>query len=115
MATLTYELRAVETAHDRLGLTYAEIASALTANESTLHRWRNGEREPTPVYLRRLDSLAEFMAELERMVKDPAHARWWLDRPVPLLDNRTPRDLLLEGRIEKLTGLLYNVNSGNAL
>lgn len=42
-------------------------------------------------------------------------ARYRLDRKVPALQGRTPREVLLAGRIERLTGLLTSFNTGNAL
>jgi transcriptional regulator with XRE-family HTH domain len=115
MPTLTHELRAVEQAHDLLGLTYAEVARAIKADESTVHRWRSGDSTPSPIFLDRLDALGELLAELRRTVKDQATARYWLDRKVPALQGRTPREVLLVGRIERLTGLLASFNAGNAL
>jgi hypothetical protein len=116
MATiLSHELAAIERAREVLDLTYDEIATALKADDSTLHRWRKGDTEPSPIFLSRLDSLGEFLAELQRTVKDPLTARYWLDRPVPALHNQTPRTVLLEGKIDRLTALLSNFNAGNAL
>lgn len=115
MATLAHELRAVEQAHDLLGLTYAEVARAIRADESTIHRWRSGDSVPSPVFLDRLDALGELLGELRRTVKDQVTARYWLDRKVPVLQGRTPREVLLAGRIERLTGLLTSFNAGNAL
>lgn len=115
MATLTPALRAIEHGHDFLGLTYAELARAIKADESTLHRWRAGDTEPSPVFLDRLEALGEFLTELERTVKDAVTARYWLDRSIPALQGRTARALLLEGRIERLTAMLSGFNAGNVL
>lgn len=115
MTTLTHELRAVEQAHDLLGLTYADVARAIKADESTIHRWRAGDSEPSPIFLDRLDALGELLSELRRTVKDKATARYWLDRAVPALGGRTPREVLLAGRLERLTALLAGFNAGNAL
>lgn len=115
MATLAHQLRAVEQAHDLLGLTYAEVARAIKADESTVHRWRSGDSEPSPIFLDRLDALGELLTELRRTVRDQATARYWLDRAVPALGGRTPRELLFAGRIERLTGILMSFNAGNVL
>lgn len=115
MPTLAHQLRAVEQAHDLLGLTYAEVARAIKADESTVHRWRSGDSEPSPIFLDRLDALGELLTELRRTVRDQATARYWLDRAVPALGGRTPRELLLAGRIERLTGILTSFNAGNVL
>lgn len=112
MAVLARRLHAVEEAHDRLGLTYRAVAAALRADESTLHRWRGGETEPSPVFLDRLAALEEFLAEVARTFRSDAAARRWLDREVPELDGRTPRELLLAGRVERLTAILLALNLG---
>jgi hypothetical protein len=115
MPTLAQRLRALEQAHDLLGLTYAEVALAIKADESTVHCWRSGDSEPSPIFLDRLDALGELLTELRRIVRDQATARYWLDRAVPALGERTPRELLLAGRIEKLAGILTSFNAGNEL
>lgn len=112
IAVLARQLRAVEEAHDRLDLTYREIARALRADESTLHRWRAGDTEPSPVFLHRLEILGEFLRELTRTFRSDEAARDWLDRNVPDLDGRTPREVLVSGRMEWLTALLLALNTG---
>lgn len=113
MATLTPELQAVEKAHDRLGLTYREIADAINATESTLHRWRKGEGpDPTPVFLARLEALDAFLIELGRTFRDWNDARAWLDQGIPFLQHRTPRTMILNGHVDRVTGVLYAINAG---
>jgi transcriptional regulator with XRE-family HTH domain len=111
--TLTPRLRFVEDAHDALGLTYRQLAAAIGADESTLHRWRSGESEPRSVFLSRMDALHEFQRELSDLVT-PQAARAWLRMPIPALDGRRPVDLLEEGRIEPLTRLLMRMNLGTS-
>ena len=112
MQVLTEEVAAVERAHDRLGLSYREIAGALRADESTVHRWRSGTTEPSRVFIDRLEALQEFMDELGPTFRSKDAARGWLDRPVPDLGGRTPRALLLGGRLERVTRLLLRLNIG---
>lgn len=109
--TLATRLRYVEQAHEALGLTYRQLAAALGADESTLHRWRSGESAPRSIFLLRMDALHEFQQELLDVVT-PGAAREWLRTPVPALGGRRPIDLLEEGRIEPLTRLLMRMNLG---
>jgi transcriptional regulator with XRE-family HTH domain len=111
--TLASQLRYVEEAHDALGLTYRQLAAAIGADESTLHRWRSGESEPRSIFLSRMDALHEFQQELLDVVP-PGKAREWLRTSVPVLDGRRPVDLLEEGRIETLTRLLMRMNLGTS-
>lgn len=112
MAVLDARLRAIERAHEQLDLSYRDIASALRADESTVHRWRSGATDPSPVFLDRLEALGELLEELDRTFRSLEGAREWLDRTVVELDDRRPRDLLLEGRMERLTAVLMALNLG---
>ena len=112
MPVLPRRLRAVERAHQYLDLSYREVARLLRADESTLHRWRSGESEPSPVFLDRLESLGELLDELDRTFRDSEHARAWLQREVPELGGRRPWDLLSAGRIERVTAALLALNLG---
>lgn len=112
MAVLQRRLRAVERAHEYLDLSYREVAELLRADESTLHRWRAGTSEPSPVFLDRLESLDELLEELDRTFPAPEHVQAWLQREVPELEDRRPADLLSEGRIERVTAVLLALNLG---
>ena len=110
---LATQLRYLEEAHDVLGLTYRQVAAAIGADESTLHRWRAGDTGPRTVFLSRMDALHEFQQELLDLVP-PAAAGEWLRTPIEALDGRRPADLLEEGRIEPLTRLLMRMNLGTS-
>lgn len=112
MAVLQRQLRAIERAHEYLDLSYREIANAIRADESTLHRWRAGTTEPSPVFLDRLESLSRFLDQLDDTFRDPEHARSWLEREVPELQGRRPLDELSEGRMERITAVLLALNLG---
>lgn len=112
MAVLDRRLRSVERAHADLDLSYREVAELLRADESTLHRWRSGESDPSPVFLDRLESLGELLDELNQTFRDSEHARAWLQREVPELEDHRPIDLLAEGRLERVTAVLLALNLG---
>ncbi|HEX8243530.1 MAG TPA: antitoxin Xre/MbcA/ParS toxin-binding domain-containing protein, partial [Longimicrobium sp.] len=76
------------------------------------HRWRRGEVVPTAVFLGRLNSLGDLLTELNRTFGGAGHARDWLTRPVPALQQRTPREVILAGQMDRITGLLYALNAG---
>jgi transcriptional regulator with XRE-family HTH domain len=115
MATLLRELEAVERLHDEFGFTYNDLAAAVNTGESTLHRWRSGDgAPPTPVFLARLSALDAFLAELRRTFRKKGDARKWLDERVPALRGETPRQMILAGHVDRVTGVLYAVNAGIA-
>jgi uncharacterized protein (DUF2384 family) len=113
MAVLSPHVQAIENAHEYLGLSYQKIAEAIKADESTLHRWRGGG-EPSPVFAARIEALEEFLDELKETFRRGQDAREWLGTEVQALKGRRPIDLIGEGRLEVLTGLLYALNSGMA-
>lgn len=114
MATLL-ELGAVERMHDDFGFTYSELAAAVNTSESNLHRWRSGTgAAPTPVFLAGLAALNVFLAELGRTFRDDREARSWLDERVPALQGQTPRRMILDGNVDRVTGVLYAFNAGMA-
>jgi transcriptional regulator with XRE-family HTH domain len=112
MATLVRELAAVERLHDDFGFSYGQLAQALSTNETTLHRWRAGNSaEPTPVYLKRLAAFEVFLEELDDLF-DPRLAREWLDQTLKALKGKSPRTMILEGHVDRVTGILYAINAG---
>jgi hypothetical protein len=105
------QLRTIEEAHERLGLSYGEIAESLGADEGMLERWRQGEFVP-PVVFERLNELQAFKTELGRTFGSPADERAWLDRSLATLGHRAPRALIRAGEVDRLTSLLYALNAG---
>jgi uncharacterized protein (DUF2384 family) len=116
VATIVRELEAVERLHGEFGFRYGELAQALNASEPTLHRWRRGAGgEPTAVYLKRLEALEAFLEELDDLFADVQAARAWLDKPLSVLKDRTPRQMILDGHVDRVTGILYALNAGVSL
>lgn len=112
MPTLTRELASVERLHDDFGFSYGQLAQALNTNETTLHRWRAGNGgEPTPVYLKRLAAFDDFLDELDDLF-DPARALEWLDQDLRVLKGKSPRAMIVEGNVDRVTGILYTINAG---
>jgi transcriptional regulator with XRE-family HTH domain len=110
--SLISQLQYIDEAHEMLGLTWRQLAGALGADESTLHRWRSGESEPRAVYVSRMEALKEFQTELFDAMR-PEPAREWLNIEVPSLGGRRPIDLLMEGNIEPLTRIMMRLNMGS--
>jgi uncharacterized protein (DUF2384 family) len=104
-------LPGIDQAQAELDLTLKQIAQAVHADESTLHRWRSGVT-PSPVFLARLAALDDLVGEMRVTFRDAEAARKWLHQPLPSLKGRSPLDMILEGKAEVLTGMLYALNSG---
>jgi uncharacterized protein (DUF2384 family) len=116
MATILRELEALERLHDDFGFSYAQLAKALNTSEPTLHRWRRGSGgEPTPVYLKRLEAFEAFLSELDDLFASKRAATAWLDRSLSVLKDQTPREMILAGHVDRVTGVLYALNAGVSL
>ncbi len=113
MALQLQELEALERLRDDFGFTYDDLAAALVTNASTLHRWRGGT-EPTPIYVQRLAAFASFLDELDAFLV-PEAQRPWIDTPREVFKRETPRQLILAGNVDRVTGVLYAMNSGAPL
>jgi uncharacterized protein (DUF2384 family) len=111
MPASTLPLPGIDAAERVLGLSLKEIARAVHANESTLHRWRAGSL-PTPVFLARLETLDELARELNATFRTDEIARAWLHQTVPALRGARPIDLIRQGRAETVTGILLALNLG---
>ncbi len=116
MATIVRELEALERLHREFGYTYAQLAEALNTSEPTLHRWRRGDGgEPTPVYLKRLEALEAFLEELDELFASKRAAAAWMEKPLAVLKDRTPRAMIVDGHVDRVTGVLYALNAGVSL
>jgi uncharacterized protein (DUF2384 family) len=82
--------------HDLGHLSAADIAWATRADESTARAWIRGDRSPSG---QRADRLAELSAIVERAVNlmAPTYIPVWMRKPVGLLDDRKPLDLVRSG------------------
>jgi hypothetical protein len=115
MATTIRELDALERLHADFGFTYEALADALRTTTSTVHRWRAGDGgAPTPVYLHRLAAIGAFFEELD-LLMDRAGAVAWMDTALPYLKGQTPRQLIMAGHVDRVTGLVMAMNAGMPL
>src|SRR3954467_11924243 len=77
-------------------LSAADIARATGANETTVRAWLRGSRSPSG---QRAERLAEPSSIVERLarVMQPEYVPVWLRKPVPLLDDDKPLDVIAAG------------------
>lgn len=82
--------------HEIGHLSAADIAWATKADESTVRAWIRGDRSPRAV---RAERLAELSAIVERAVNlmEASYLPVWMRKPVGLLDDRKPLDLVRSG------------------
>ena len=103
---------AVDETHRALALTYKQIASILRVDEGRLKRWRSGKSVPSRAFLNRLENLDEFLAEVRATFGTSNAPRRWIRARAPEFNDHRPLDLLLDGRIERVTAALRALNVG---
>jgi hypothetical protein len=101
-------LPGIDSAQAYLGMTLGQIAQAVGTDELRLDQWRSGA-VPSPIFMARL---AALVAEMRITFSNREAAQEWLHRPLLTSERRSPLDLILDGKAEELTGMLYALNSG---
>lgn len=108
------ELDAVERAHRELDLSYREIARVIGADESSLHRWRRGESDPSLVFVRQLRQLGRCLDQLASVFSSWERARAWMTSQPELLSGERPIDVLQDGETDRVIGALYVLEETSA-
>ena len=82
--------------HDLGHLSATDIAWATRADESTVRAWIRGGRSPSG---QRAERLVELSAIIERLVNvmQPDYVPVWMRKPIGLLDDHKPLDLVRSG------------------
>jgi uncharacterized protein (DUF2384 family) len=82
--------------HDEAHLTTEEIAAATGAAPSTARAWVALTRVPSGERAKRVAELSAIVERLLR-VMDAEYIPVWLAKPIPLLDDEKPLDLIARG------------------
>jgi hypothetical protein len=108
------DLRGLERAREKLQLEWDEMAAIVGVDRTTLYRWRTGESKPRPIAWTRLTQLDELLEMLTRIFAGPDLARKWLktSRPASLGGDATPLEVMKNGRIDRVLGLLQFLARG---
>jgi len=102
MTALASEARRV---HDAAGLTDSVIAAATGAKPSTVRDWLSGRSSPTGSRAARLIELSAMTDRLAR-VMDASYISVWLNRPLEVLDDDKPVELLARGEYRRVAKLI---------
>jgi transcriptional regulator with XRE-family HTH domain len=91
-------------------LSVADIARATGANETTVRAWLRGSRSPSG---ERAERLAELSAIVERVARlmQPDFVPVWMRKPVPVLDDDKPLDVIAAGDYRRVSRALANLES----
>src|SRR3954471_20877783 len=91
-------------------LSAADIARATGANETTVRAWLRGTRSPSGARAERLTELSAIVERLARVMQ-PAYVPVGMRKPVPLLDDDKPLDVIAAGDYRRVSRLLAGLES----
>lgn len=104
-ASLAQETRRIaELGH----LTAAQLATATGGDLSSARRWLRGTQAPTGVHAERALELAALVERLAQ-VMEPSYITVWLSKPVALLNDRRPIDVIRVGQFRKVSRLVSSL------
>ncbi|SRR6266496_4935465 len=95
-------------------LTVADIARATGANETTVRAWLRDQRSPSGTYAERLVELSSLVERLVRVMQ-PTYVPVWMRKPVPLLDDDKPLDVIAAGDYRRVSRVLAGLEASGAI
>lgn len=103
---------AAEAAHVReVGhLSVADLARATRADQSTVRAWLREARSPSTERAERLAELASIVERLSQ-VMDPDYIPVWMRKPVGLLDDDKPLDVIAAGDYRRVSRVIASLES----
>ena len=95
-------------------LSTSDIARATGADETTVRAWIREDRSPSG---RRAERLAELSALVERLVRvmNPEYVPVWMRKPIPLLDDDKPLDVVAAGEYRRVSRVIAGLESSGAI
>jgi len=107
---------ASEAAHikDTGNLTVPDIARATGANETTVRAWLRDERSPSGAHAERLAQLSSIVERLVRVMQ-ATYVPVWMRKPIPLLDDDKPLDVIAAGDYRRVSRVLAGLEASGAV
>ena len=95
---------------DALGV--AEVARILGVHPRTIERRRGARKAPRPLEAQRAEKLRDIWRELLALFT-LENAIYWLNHPVPVLENRRPVDVMTEeGGLDRVREVVGRMSWG---
>lgn len=107
---------ASEAAHirDTGNLTVPDIARATGADETTVRAWLRDERSPSSAHAERLAELSSIVERLVRVMQ-ATYVPVWVRKPIPLLDDDKPLDVIAAGDYRRVSRVLAGLEASGAV
>lgn len=96
-----------------VGLSDADLARATGAAKSTARAWINETNPPTGQRAERIIELAAMVERLER-VMERDYIPVWLRKPIPMLDEDKPLDLIGQGEYRRVAKVISGLEGTGA-
>lgn len=95
-------------------LSTSDIARATGADETTVRAWIREVRSPSGS---RAERLVELSALVERLVRvmDPEYVPVWMRKPIPLLDDDKPLDVIAVGEYRRVSRVVAGLEASGAI
>ena len=94
-------------------LSVPDIARATGANETTVRAWLRGVRSPSGTYSERLAELSSLVERLVNLMQ-PTYVPVWMRKPIPLLDDDKPLDVIAAGDYRRVSRVLAGLEASGA-
>ena len=103
--------RRIDSIVEKGGINSRDIANVLSIRPETVSRWNQGKAFPQRDAERRLLDL-EFVVDLLSELYSPDEARLWLLSRQRSLDDKSPVQLISDGRIEDVIACVHRLRDG---
>lgn len=99
--------------HEIANLSPGDIARATGADETTVRAWIRDVQSPSG---KRAERLAELSALVERLVRvmEPRYVPVWMRKPIPLLDDDKPLDVVAAGEYRRVSRVIAGLEAAGA-
>jgi uncharacterized protein (DUF2384 family) len=95
-------------------LSVPDIARATGANETTVRAWLRDERSPSGDHAERLVELSSIVERLVQ-VMEATYVPVWMRKPIPLLDDDKPLDVIAAGDYRRVSRVVAGLESSGAI
>lgn len=107
---------ASEAAHivEIAGLSATDIARATGAHQTTVRAWLRGASSPSGLHAERLGELSSIVERLVRVML-PSYVPVWLGKPIALLDDDKPIDVITSGAYRRVSRTVATLEASGAI
>lgn len=95
-------------------LSPSDIARATGASETAVRVWLRDERSPSRVHAQRLVELSSLVERLVRVMQ-PAYVPVWMRKPIPLMDDDKPLDVIAADEHQRLSRVIAGLEASGAV